>query len=64
MASRLIGQPTTRSPTGINSYSINTRLARKLDTGDKVSFMVIGENGNATSVISLRALIRYNTKAN
>lgn len=64
MASRLIGNPVTRSPTGINSYTISTRLARKLDTGDKISFMVIGENGNATSILSLRGLIRYNTKAN
>ena len=68
MASKHIGIPLDQNSPGYSPLSIRTRLARKLDTGDKVVFVLLGSNtgtgtgGNAS--IRLTGIIRYNTKAN
>ena len=65
MASKHIGIPLNNNSPGYASLYMSTRLSRKLDTGDKVVFVVQGSNPtNSTTSARLTGIIRYNTKAN
>ena len=46
-----------------NPLKIKTRLARRLQTGDKIILLVTGSNSsNATKTISFSGIIRWWTK--
>ena len=65
MTYRYIGscQPDTPSYPALRMFS---RLSRKLDTGDRVTLIILGNN-TSTSVssgITYQGLVKYNTKAN
>ena len=49
-----------------NPLSIRTRLARRLQTGDKIIFLLLGQNTNTSNVLNLQinGVLRWNTKAN
>lgn len=67
MAHRYIGVPLADSSTSYPPIRIKSRLARKLDTGDRVVLIVLGNHsaGDTTSVtVEYRGLVKYNTKAN
>ena len=68
MAMRFFGTPESRGSNtqGLrNPLSIRTRLARRLQTGDKIIFLLIGINSNSSSVsINLNGILRWWTKAN
>lgn len=65
MASKHIGIPLASNNPGYSPLYMSTRLARKLDTGDKVVFVVQGSNSNNFAATArLTGIIRYNTKAN
>lgn len=66
MASKHIGVALSANSPGYSPLYMSTRLSRKLDTGDKVVFVVQGSNTYATQTASARltGIIRYNTKAN
>ena len=66
MAYRWLGSPNldTTQP-GRSPLYIKTRLSRRLQTGDKIIFLIIGKNTSASQIISsIRGLVRYWTKAN
>lgn len=51
--------------TGRNAVKIKTRMARRLQTGDKVILFIRGYNeGNTTYYLRLHGLVRWWTKAN
>lgn len=65
MTHRFIGQ----AQGDVNNYypplKITSRLARKLDTGDRVVLIILGHNqGGSSTTIQYRGLVKYNTKAN
>lgn len=72
MAYKFIGSPTiddTISTAPIQNprlpVKIKTRMARRLQTGDRVIFLITGTNGyNGTSTLNVNGLIRWWTKAN
>lgn len=65
MAYRFIGIPVEQNRPGYSSLRIRSRLARKLDTGDKVKLLLLGQNtGTVSTPIKGNGLLRYNTKAN
>lgn len=65
MAHRFLGSPQNDSDPGYLPARISTRLARKLDTGDRVVFLLIGTNtGQTNQTIRVDGLIKLNTKAN
>lgn len=68
MAMRFIGSPeidNAQNGPGRNPLKIRTRLARRLQTGDKVILLITGLNQGSTTVnLSYNGLIRWWTKAN
>jgi len=68
MAHRFIGSPTNAqvgNTPGFPPLRIRSRLARKLDTGDRVVVVILGSNAaTESSTIYYRGLVKYNTKAN
>lgn len=67
LAYRFLGSPNEDSggPTRLPS-KISTRLARRLQTGDKIIFLVTGYNDHSTGTaeLKLNGLVRWWTKAN
>lgn len=74
MAHRFYGSPqveyqsnnaVTNTP-GFPPLKLRTRMARKLDTGDRVIVIILGNNTSATASAELTysGLVKYNTKAN
>lgn len=69
MAYRWLGSPNPDSatyPVGRNPLFIKSRLSRRLQTGDKIIFLLIGQNPQESGGIPMevRGLVRYWTKAN
>ena len=66
MAHRFIGGPVSTSDPGYAPLRISTRLARKLDTGDRIVYLFLATNTSTTaqSTIQLNGLVKLNTKAN
>lgn len=72
MAYKFIGSPTiddTQSNVPIQNtrlpVKIKTRMARRLQTGDKVIFLITGSNSyNGVGQLNVNGLIRWWTKAN
>lgn len=67
MTHRFIGSPTGDSNPGYAPLRISTRLARKLDTGDRIVYVLIGSHtasaGDQASIY-VSGLVKLNTKAN
>lgn len=50
---------------GFPPVRLRSRLARKLDTGDRVVVIILGNNaGTVSATLEYRGLVKYNTKAN
>jgi len=68
MGCRFYGSPENEQTgaAGIrNPLSIRSRLARRLQTGDKIVFLLVGTNSGTTNVtIDFNGLLRWWTKAN
>lgn len=67
MAHRLLGSPQNDDNPGYLPSRISTRLARKLDTGDRIVYLLLGSNTGASgtnTTIRVDGLIKLNTKAN
>lgn len=67
MAHRFIGSPQEDVSPGYLPAKISTRLARKLDTGDRIVYLLLGSNTGASTTsttIRVDGLIKLNTKAN
>lgn len=67
MAHRLLGSPQSDTNPGFLPARISTRLARKLDTGDRIVYLLLGSNTGQTTygtTIRVDGLIKLNTKAN
>ena len=48
-----------------NPLSITSRLARRLQTGDKIMFILYGRNtGSSQQQVNINGVLRWNTKAN
>lgn len=65
MSHRFIGAPVSDTPY-FPPLRIFSRLARKLDTGDRIVLIILGNNTATSGSIELsyRGLVKYNTKAN
>ena len=70
MAHRFIGSAqfdneSTNAQPGFPALRLSSRLARKLDTGDRIVLIILGMNTGGSSVtLDYRGLVKYNTKAN
>lgn len=65
MTHRFIGQAQGDNTNYFPPLKISSRLARKLDTGDRIVLIILGHNQNSSSnTIQYRGLVKYNTKAN
>lgn len=69
MAYRFIGSPENEADAaghGVrNPLRVRSRLARKLQTGDSIIFLIVGVNQGSTSLnVNLHGLVRWWTKAN
>lgn len=67
MAYRFIGSPQGDSQPGYAPVRISTRLSRKLDTGDRVVYLLIGSSigpQGTSSSLYISGLVKLNTKAN
>lgn len=69
MAYRYIGSPeneSTAAASGVrNALRIRSRLARKLQTGDSIIFLLVGVNtGTVNQDVDVHGLVRWWTKAN
>ena len=66
MVHRFVGNPLGDLSTSYPPIRVKSRLARKLDTGDRVILLLLGQNTStsASHVIDYRGLVKYNTKAN
>jgi len=66
MAYRFIGSPVSDTNPGYAPLRISTRLSRKLDTGDRIVYLLIGSNQSTgvSSTIYVSGLVKLNTKAN
>lgn len=69
MAYRFLGKPnyltTTSQNPGRNSIKVKSRLSRKLQTGDSIVLLIVGENtGNQGTAMQLSGVFRWWTKAN
>lgn len=68
MAHRFLGSPQPDNPNYYPPQTLFSRLARKLDTGDRVVYLLLGSNtapgvgGDATLLVN--GLLKLNTKAN
>jgi len=51
---------------GFPPLKLRTRMARKLDTGDRVIVIILGSNtsASASAELTYSGLVKYNTKAN
>lgn len=50
---------------GYPPLRLRSRLARKLDTGDRIVAIILGTNtANVSRTLDYRGLVKYNTKAN
>lgn len=65
MAQKFIGTAINFNNPGYGPLSVSTRLARTLDTGDSIKWVLLGaNNSNSSGSVSLKGICRYNTKAN
>lgn len=66
MTHRFIGQPQNDTNNYFPPLRISSRLARKLDTGDRIVLIILGHNQSSgtSSTLTYRGLVKYNTKAN
>lgn len=68
MAHRFLGSPDgeiTNANIVRNPIKVKTRLARRLQTGDKIIFLITGSTDNEVqSQLSINGLLRWWTKAN
>lgn len=71
MAHRFYGSAQLDSETssdgnpGFPALRLSSRLARKLDTGDRIVLIILGNNTGGSSVtLDYHGLVKYNTKAN
>lgn len=65
MAYRWIGSAVLNSTPYFPALKLSSRLARKLDTGDRITFLIIGDNNDTQATgLNCNGLVRYNTKAN
>jgi len=66
MVHRYVGLPLGDAATSYLPLHIKSRLARKLDTGDRVVLIILGKNTSTSQgyTIDYRGLVKYNTKAN
>lgn len=66
MAYRYVGDPSPSNAPGYGPINVFTRLARTLDTGDRIVWLVTGQNDSSSTanILRIRGLVKYNTKAN
>lgn len=70
MTHRFYGSPTRESTTltpGFPPLRLTSRLARKLDTGDRIILLILGTNtGTLESGVTIdyHGLVKFNTKSN
>ena len=68
MAHRFIGAPQSDTSNYYPPLRISSRLARKLDTGDRIVLIILGNNTaegfETSSTIDYRGIVKYVTKAN
>lgn len=67
MAYKWLGSPNVDGQPNRNPLTIKTRMARRLQTGDGIIFLIIGTNPPTTNTgitLTIRGLVRYWTKAN
>lgn len=63
MANRYLGDP-MQDVSDRFLAKIKSRLARRLNTGDAIYFLLVGESGNNSHAATLKGLARWWTKAN
>lgn len=65
MAHRYLGSPVENDTPYFPAQRFTTRLARKLDTGDRVVYLFSGTNtSQSQSTINVNGVVKLNTKAN
>lgn len=65
LAHRFYGSPTNDSNPGYPPLRLHSRLARKLDTGDRIVLIILGNNVSINSnTLTYRGIVKYVTKAN
>lgn len=66
MAHRYLGTPGSNTSSGWNStFTLRSRLARKLDTGDRVVVIILGNNTSTASyTVNYSGVVKYVTKSN
>lgn len=72
MAYRFLGSPNIETPDGANYVNpgrlpskIKTRMARRLQTGDSISLLIVGiNNGDTAQTLQFTGILRWWTKAN
>lgn len=65
MAYQFVGNPDSDSVQRYQPRKIKTRLARRLQTGDSIAFLVVGNNNSNSSIgASIGGIVRWWTKAN
>lgn len=64
MAYRWVGSPVANGSPYFPALRLGSRLSRNLDTGDRITFIIIGSNTDVVAAgINCNGLVRYNTKA-
>lgn len=68
MVHRFVGATLNDGATSYKPYRLRSRLARKLDTGDRIVLIILGNNtansAGSSYTVDYRGLVKYNTKAN
>lgn len=66
MVHRFVGMPLADNSSSYLPLHIKSRLARKLDTGDRIVMIILGKNTSSTNSLSINyaGVVKYNTKAN
>lgn len=68
MAHRFIGRPQATNSGVTEQLRLFSRLARKLDTGDRIVMIILGTNttasGGSSVTLAYDGLVKFNTKAN
>lgn len=65
MAHRWLGSPEDNETPYFPALKFSTRLARNLDTGDRIVYLFIGNNTSSESAtINVNGIVKFNTKAN
>jgi hypothetical protein len=67
MAYRYLGSPKLDANAYVNPLKIKTRMARRLQTGDKIIFLLVGDNQKTTGSpvgLGVHGMVRWWTKAN